>query len=149
MTLNYPLTWPHPDSNQKAEEEMQIYCKQCGTLLTQPLNPIPPDIELSEADGTDYVPLGYAVFEDGSFWTQHRGCWCVNKKDVRNLAVTKRAERLNGCCDLDGCDGPNLVCAQCQSEVATAKWDCWIPHAVLFESDRIILSTENTQPDNE
>ncbi|WP_045864566.1 hypothetical protein [Streptomyces sp. WMMB 714] len=40
--------------------------------------------------------------------------------------------RRNGCCGLDGCDGPNLVCRRCGAEVATERSDCWTPQEVVL-----------------
>src|SRR6266571_1330633 len=48
--------------------------------------------------------------------------------------------RRNGCCGLDGMDGPNLVCPNAH-EVGTEKSDCWMPHAaVLLENVSGVMS---------
>ncbi|GAA1416951.1 hypothetical protein ACFQZ4_49875 [Catellatospora coxensis] len=50
----------------------------------------------------------------------------VHPDDVRGLRLHPDPRRLNGCCRLDGCDGPNLVCAGCGAEIATEQSDCWV-----------------------
>lgn len=41
--------------------------------------------------------------------------------------------RLNGCCGLDGCDGPNQVCVGCANEVGTLQSDCWTSIQLIVE----------------
>jgi hypothetical protein len=41
--------------------------------------------------------------------------------------------RLNGCCGLDGCDGPNQVCVGCGNEVGTLQSDCWTSTQFIVE----------------
>ncbi|MGE7078108.1 hypothetical protein ACQKH1_07085 [Staphylococcus capitis] len=50
------------------------------------------------------------------------------KADVHGTELTSLLGRRNGCCGLDGCDGPNLVCLVCTAEVATERSDCWPPN---------------------
>ncbi|MFE0276047.1 hypothetical protein ACFWZY_28735 [Streptomyces sp. NPDC058992] len=54
------------------------------------------------------------------------------RADVRHLERTSQPGRLNGCCGLDGCDGPNLVCRWCRTEIATERSDCWTPQEVVL-----------------
>ena len=57
--------------------------------------------------------------------------------EIKALAmeVIGNPKRLSGCCDLDGCNGPNLVCQSCKSEVATAKYDCWMPRHIIIRAE--------------
>src|SRR5262245_47757162 len=119
---------------------MRISCKKCGQRLSNDVA-IAADGVRSETDGSDYIPLGLAYLEDGDFWPKHRGSWCLNSRDATNLVRTSNPGRLNGCCDLDGLDGPNMVCTGCGKEVATAKLDCWMPHAVIFEPGYVNVAT--------
>lgn len=123
------------------EKSMRISCKKCGTTLSKEVALVTSADVLSKEDENDYVPEGLAFQEDGGFWTAHKDCWCLNKQDAINLTKTTNLHRLNGCCDLDGCDGPNMVCANCGSEVATAKLDCWMPHAMIFETSSVQIAT--------
>ncbi|MEV6319283.1 hypothetical protein [Streptomyces sp. NPDC051776] len=52
--------------------------------------------------------------------------------DVHGAQLTSLRGRKNGCCGLDGCDGPNLVCRCCMAEVATERSDCWTPREVVL-----------------
>lgn len=50
----------------------------------------------------------------------------VHPDDVVDLRRHPDPGRLNGCCRLDGLDGPNLVCGGCGAEIATEQSDCWV-----------------------
>jgi len=54
------------------------------------------------------------------------------RADVRGTELTSLRGRRNGCCGLDGCDGPNLVCRGCAADVATERSDCWTPQEVVL-----------------
>ena len=54
------------------------------------------------------------------------------RADVRGTELTTLRGRRSGCCGLDGCDGPNLVCRACAAEVATERSDCWTPQGVVL-----------------
>ncbi|ANU06832.1 hypothetical protein [Paraurantiacibacter namhicola] len=47
--------------------------------------------------------------------------------------VTRKRGRTNGCCGLDGCDGPNIECRECGTEIGTKQSDCWTP--LIFVPD--------------
>ena len=68
------------------------------------------------------------------YWTRFEGCVLVNIADVIGTKTHPDASRLNGCCALDGLDGPNLLCEN-GHEVATAVSDCWMAHAVALVKD--------------
>jgi hypothetical protein len=54
-----------------------------------------------------------------------------------NVRLTTDPHRLNGCCGLDGCDGPNLQCENCGTYVATKMTDCWQLHCIVFDPTTI------------
>lgn len=43
--------------------------------------------------------------------------------------------RLNGCCGLDGSNGPNMRCRKCKAEVGTRQSDCWTADVFIPEPD--------------
>ncbi len=49
----------------------------------------------------------------------------LHPADVQGVEPVSDPARLNGCCGLDGLDGPNMQCANCNAEVGTRKSDCW------------------------
>jgi hypothetical protein len=59
------------------------------------------------------------------------------RADVRGTELTTLRGRRNGCCGLDGCDGPNRVCRRCAAEVATERSDCWTPQEVVLVPDAV------------
>ncbi|NBE50964.1 hypothetical protein [Streptomyces boluensis] len=54
------------------------------------------------------------------------------REDLRDVEVTDKKGRTNGCCGLDGCDGPNLVCRRCRTEIGTEESDCWMAQQVTL-----------------
>lgn len=116
---------------------MRVYCKICGLVLTQDIVRYSGK-NFGEADAENYIPSGYYTISDSEYFHESLGAIIINITDLINCENHKERGRLNGCCGLDGCDGPNKICLN-GHEVATEKSDCWMPHAVLFEKDKIIL----------
>jgi len=107
---------------------MKFRCHKCRTILTKELSDTP--VELCEEDGKDLIPEGVTFQND---WSEGR--WVINANDTVAMEVIGNPKRLSGCCDLDGCNGPNLVCQSCKSEVATAKYDCWMPRHIIIRAE--------------
>ena len=111
---------------------IEFQCSKCGNPLTHRLVEKPDDVEFCEPDGEDLLAQGLAARD----FEWHDGQWVINRNDRRGMDVIKDPSRCNGCCDLDGIDGFNLVCMRCSQEVATAKLDCWMPHYILLDTNR-------------
>jgi hypothetical protein len=72
-----------------------------------------------------------------------RGTILLNPGDIRNVIPHPDLHRRNGCCRLDGLDGPNLVCAGCGIDVATEQSDCWVNWLdIRLEPDAVIRSNQ-------
>jgi hypothetical protein len=117
-----------------------LCCAACGATLTPALTVVSsktPGVILREhEDGKPLTPRG-SVFKswepiersygDEPALLEFAPQYWLNPEDldgeVRN---TPDVRRLNGCCGLDGCDGPNQVC-QCGADVGTLRTDCWTP----------------------
>ena len=116
---------------------MKVYCKTCGITLTR-------DLALyegkcfNEADGQNYINPGFYTISDGEYFTASENCVIVNTADVFNLENHLDESKLHGCCGMAGTDGPNKICIN-GHEVATEKSDCWMAHAIIFETDKTIL----------
>jgi hypothetical protein len=110
---------------------VHFVCLQCGVQLSEELR-LAYLHERNTEDRMSYLPRGLTIQEDGTFFHQNIGWHIVNVEDVLHTKLTEAANRLNGCCGLDGMDGPNLVCDTCGAEVAVKKTDCWMPHCVMF-----------------
>jgi hypothetical protein len=100
--------------------------------LSSDLHPIHAS-ERNPENGADFLPRGRVIQEDGTWFHDRSGDFIVNLGDVVNVHLTADFHRLNGCCGLDGLDGPNLECANCGTCVATKKTDCWQPHCIVFD----------------
>ncbi|MCR3746698.1 hypothetical protein LX88_000636 [Lentzea californiensis] len=66
----------------------------------------------------------------------------LHPDDVPGTALHPDARRRNGCCGLDGQDGPNLVCAGCGAEVATKESDCWTDNLVALMAAAVVSRTQ-------
>ena len=131
----------------------KFHCTGCGTALTGELEILSlKDPGVTKPRLADLTPVcepgaGYKSYEPllRSFDSQRpaklefRPQFWLNPKDVEGTTErTAKAGRLNGCCGLDGCDGPNLVCKKCGAEIGTLQSDCWTP--LIFVPDN-----ENTE----
>ncbi|MFE3021536.1 hypothetical protein [Streptomyces sp. NPDC059256] len=73
----------------------------------------------------------YTVNHDATLFILH-------PDDVPGTALHPDPGRRNGCCGLDGRDGPNLVCARCHAEVATKESDCWTDNLVALMAAAVV-----------
>lgn len=119
-----------------------FHCRECGAALTGELeilslkDPSIPKPDMADQQAVCLPGTGYKSYEpvqrsfdpkrpaklefSPQFW--------LNPKDVEGATkLTTKAGRLSGCCGLDGCDGPNLVCKNCGAEAGTMQSDCWTP----------------------
>jgi hypothetical protein len=119
------------------QKTMKVYCKTCGLPLTNELTEYTGK-SFGEAEEQPFVQKGSYTISDGNFFTGTVGNVIANVEDMVNIIDHFNKGRLNGCCGLDGTDGINKLCAN-GHEVATEKSDCWMPTAVIFEKEKIIL----------
>ncbi|MFF0123749.1 hypothetical protein ACFYP7_31210 [Micromonospora arida] len=122
-------------------------CFTCGVVVTGDLveSTLPDESSArSSNDGSEAIPRlrsGQFAVDPEPFGPPHvptandphvlvsngsRGTILINPGDVRGLELHPDRNRRNGCCRLDGLDGPNLVCPRCGSEIATEQSDCWV-----------------------
>ena len=123
-----------------------LCCSACEARLTSALTLVSskaPGVILPEQkDGKSPTPRGTAF---KSWEPIERSCsdqpallefvpqYWLHPEDLDgNIRNIRDARRLNGCCGLDGCDGPNQVC-RCGAAVGTLRTDCWTLH--LFVPD--------------
>lgn len=115
---------------------MQLQCKLCQLLVSNPIQELPDKGLLLEVDGADFIPKGYYTLDDKNYFTDFDAALLINEADLINCKDYPDASRLNGCCGLDGCDGPNKVCLN-GHEIGTEKSDCWVPHLFIFGKDKV------------
>ncbi|MEV0093732.1 hypothetical protein [Streptomyces sp. NPDC050738] len=140
-------------------EGMYVFrCRRCHADLTGPLRevalpdeddaPLPFELPEGQDECPQRMDVGCFAFDPPPLQAQHlvptgRGAIripaftkvdgvLVNQGDAPGLARVTLRGRLNGCCGLDGCDGPNLQCRFCTAEVAVERSDCWTPQQVTF-----------------
>jgi hypothetical protein len=112
---------------------MHLICRDCSTRLSNELQPVSL-AQRNEAMGEDFLRCGTVMQEDGTYFQGRAGSYIVHPDDIVHARLTTDFRRRNGCCGLDGVDGPNLQCETCGVYVATKMTDCWMPHCVIFES---------------
>lgn len=105
-------------------------CPICDAAITQPVSPLREDQSVCLEDQKDAVPRGFFAQNSKEYWTAS-GSVVVNLGDLVSTMHHADRRRLNGCCGLDGCDGPNLVCRN-GHEIGTKKSDCWTPRAAIL-----------------
>ncbi|MBT2118892.1 hypothetical protein KK141_11295 [Dyella sp. LX-66] len=124
--------------------KMALQCVRCETVLTDALTIVsektPGVVQPQHKEGESFIPRGVA-FESWEPIERACGdapsslefvpqCW-LNPDDLNeSVHDTYDARRLNGCCGLDGCDGPNQVC-RCGADVGTLRTDCWTPRVFI------------------
>ncbi len=113
-----------------------LVCAECGALLVRGLHQLTDESSLDQADGHDLVPQGSYFISQGKFEPEKDGDFLVNLKDLQNTKHHTDLRRLNGCCGLDGLDGPNLLCEN-GHEIGTERSDCWLAHHAVLSCSRV------------
>lgn len=119
-----------------------FHCRKCGAALTGELtmlstkDPVVVSPELRDGEpvcpaGTafkSHEPLQRAITPGRRALLEFVPQFWANPQDFKAaIEETRVIGRLNGCCGLDGCDGPNMLCRVCEAEVGTMQSDCWTP----------------------
>ncbi|MFJ2238779.1 hypothetical protein [Streptomyces sp. NPDC087859] len=66
-----------------------------------------------------------------------RGTWVVHPEDTRGRLSANPAVEEVGCCGRPGREGPNEVCAECGTAVATLFSECYGPYETHFLPDAV------------
>ncbi|WP_281157074.1 hypothetical protein [Streptomyces sp. HYC2] len=116
-------------------------CANCRQLLTGDLKKARPSRDTDKKSGHRIAPPRmargtYAISHDASLFILH-------PDDVPGTAPHPDRRRRNGCCGLDGQDGPNLVCATCGADVATKQSDCWTQNLVALTAAAVVSGAES------
>ena len=111
-----------------------VRCRECGVALSRPVQRLHDPSALDESDGRPHVPMGRFAVSEG-FFTGFDGWLMLNLQDAVDTRHHPDLRRRNGCCGLDGCDGPNTLCAN-GHEVGTERSDCWLPHVLLLDAGK-------------
>ncbi|MEO7141827.1 MAG: hypothetical protein ABIY51_16260 [Ferruginibacter sp.] len=115
---------------------MKVFCKECNLPLTNELMHYTGK-SFGLADGQHFIQKGFYTISDGDFFTGTNGSVIINNDDQVNIINHTNPSKLSGCCGLDGTRG-NKTCAN-GHEMATEYSDCWMPFAVVFEKEKIII----------
>jgi len=101
-------------------------------VLTRAVEPLPNGTALVEDDGIAHIAAGFYAVSDGQFFGGSEGAYLVNLSDTVGTKHHTDLGRLNGCCGLDGCDGPNTLCEN-GHEIGIERSDCWMPHVLVLD----------------
>ena len=121
------------------DERISFECPVCRAVITRPLTSLPNDQSICLDDGKPAIPEGFFSTINSEEW-RVSGTVVVNLRDLVGTKHHPDFRRLNGCCGLDGLDGPNLVCPN-GHEIGTEKSDCWMSHAAVL-LDNVIRPNE-------
>lgn len=117
-----------------------LACQRCRQALTKPLQALNGTADNFRAHARNgNLPFAMAIHD--SLWKEgdphgrkedgYLTTWISLAGLSDGMMDTTDYRRLNGCCGLDGLDGPNQVCRNCGRYVGTKVTDCWTPH--IFE----------------
>jgi hypothetical protein len=116
--------------------KQELFCRACGQTISKPVLLYAVDetsnVQPKETHGEPICAEGTALILTGDHCMRWRSInsalqYALNLNDIsQTIGLTKMVQRLNGCCGLDGCDGPNRVC-DCGADVGTQCDDCWMP----------------------
>ena len=112
------------------DERIRFECPICRAVITRPLKSLPNDQLICLDEGKPAIPEGFFAKINSDDWAVS-GTVVVNLHDLVGTNHQPDFRRRNGCCGLDGLDGPNLVCPS-GHEVGTEKSDCWMSHAAVL-----------------
>lgn len=105
-----------------------LACTHCGQRITALITE-------QDAPPADRDAPGQAFMTKGTYVPSWNHGFVLHRDDVTGTDRHPDPHRLNGCCGLDGLDGPNLVCSGCRTEIGTEESDCWKPHLIVTLPD--------------
>lgn len=123
-------------------------CRSCTAPLSNPLE----QCEwrpLTSVRGREHYTYGSSTVSVGSFSGDPDpygpagsiATWVINPLDGVLLRPHMDPSRLYGCCRRDGLNGPNLLCARCNSEVGIEISDCWTEYDI-----RLLITAVSKSP---
>ncbi|MFG3256872.1 hypothetical protein [Streptomyces sp. NPDC048172] len=116
-----PFSWPGGADGEDGEDGSE----ECPPRVGPGVFAVDPPRE-PRTEGTVRLPAGLVGV-------------VLARADLRGVGPHPSRRRRNGCCGLDGCDGPNLVCATCGTDLATEESDCWTPQQVTLLPGAVAL----------
>jgi hypothetical protein len=119
---------------------MILSCSQCHVRITKNVEELRDRSTISETDGEPYLPAGFfLVCQPEDDVIRDSGDYVLNLTDMQNTKRHSDRSRLNGCCDLDGCDGLNILCTN-GHEIGSEHSDCWMPHYIALSPSLVTQS---------
>jgi hypothetical protein len=113
---------------------IKIYCKECGSKLTDELTAIPESL-LCWEDGQAIMPKNNFSF----FYNKMSGTDSIMVAiDQYHLKDHPDQSRFYGCCGSSGLDGLNKLCVN-GHEVATEVSDCFTNHYIDFDNNKVVV----------
>ncbi len=109
---------------------IRLYCKTCNAKLTDDLTEVGLTT-LRFEDGVDMIAKN-------KFSINHENKELVIAIDDYEFKNHRHVSRFNGCCGSSGLDGMNKTCIN-GHEVATEVSDCWTPHYILINLNKVIV----------
>jgi len=124
-------------------QKVFLSCSRCKIRITKSVRALDDPSVISIADGKPYLPSGLFLVSQSEDEIIHQpGEYILNLADLQNTKRHSNRSRLRGCCGLDGCNGPNIVCIN-GHEVGTERSDCWMPHFIAISPSAVTASHEH------
>ena len=131
-------------------------CYACGSPLTRPVKLVSRDMHGVEEPNSQCDDPHQEIIEEGIAYQSRkprvqsfdgRGpghrldfrpqYWLTPRDLLDHVGYSPIPTRHQGCCGLDGMDGPNRVCA-CGAEVGTEQSDCWTGQLFVPDPDTCV-----------
>ena len=120
-----------------------IVCARCGKRLTAAIAETAPPAPATEETRGTHQSLPARMTSGTYAVSPEMNGFVLNPDDVKSTEPHPDPRRRNGCCGLDGLNGPNLVCARCGAEIGTKQSDCWTQQQVVMLPEAVKLITGN------
>ncbi len=111
---------------------VRIYCKKCHLNLTENLVEVD-EKNIREEDNENAIDVNCFSVTTANGQKQF-----IVAVDDYHLVNHPDRKRFQGCCGSAGSYGLNKLCAN-GHEVATEISDCWVPHYIEFDLDKVIV----------
>lgn len=92
---------------------------------------------LKYIDGHNMLPEGSYIIWDTSEIIIPENTNLYTTLEAVTLMDHNDTARLIGCCGVSELDKLNQICPRCEEEVAVISSDCWLPHFVAFDIEKV------------
>ena len=116
---------------------MKLYCKNCNTSLTISNLELTEQKELDFGDGRELLKQNkYILASEVDINFGQPIEYLINTKSI-SLINHKDFKKLQGCCGPGDLGVLNQICPNCKFEIGMLIADCWIPHFIGIDINKV------------